>query len=687
MELEKLFTGATKYISERNPYMTELIQKIKDLVHTLNQHRHAYYNLAAPSIPDKEYDRLFDELKELEEKTGFILSTSPTQSVGYMPVSELKKAPLQTALLSLDKTKQLRELTSFINGQPILLMLKLDGLTVELDYEDGHFIQAFTRGNGTIGEVITHNIPALKNVPLTIPYQKKLRITGEALILKNDFMELKETLRDSNGKPYRNSRNLASGSVRCLNPKTCAKRQVHFLAFKVLEGLDEDAKLQDSKGLRLEQLRELGFDICPHLFIDGASYTPENLEKDIQRLQVRAENDGLPIDGMVVTYDGYAYSKSCGQTGHHYKDGIAFKFEDEQYETVLREIEWTPTRFGEIAPVAIFDTIEIDGCEVSRASLHNLTFIKELELVPGCRILVSKRNMIIPHVEENLDRGSYQDPVPPSCPCCGEKTRIYSRKSSDNRMIETVHCDNPECESQQLRRYVHFVGKKAMDIQGLSSARLERFLENGWLQSFQDIYHLDRYREEILQMDGFGEASYENLQKAIRASSRTTFVRYLVAMDIPLIGRTISQLLDTHFAGDLNAFENAALNGYDFTQIEGIGSISNNSIHTWFTEESNLQLWKTLQKEMAFDERKEETTMKKETIFVGKTIVATGKLENFTREEINTTILELGAKPGSSVSKKTDFLIAGEKAGSKLKKAQELGIRILSEDEFLKLIA
>ncbi|MDO4275077.1 MAG: NAD-dependent DNA ligase LigA [Eubacteriales bacterium] len=667
--------------------MNDSIKNIKELVNVLNQHRHAYYNLNAPIIPDKEYDRLYDELDRLEKETGFVLSDSPTQAVGYMPVSALKKVSLETPLLSLDKTKQMEELFHFIGNRIALIMLKLDGLTVELDYEHGLLVRASTRGDGVTGEKITHNIPAFKNVPLSIPYKKKLRITGEALIYKDDFEQLKHTLVDSNGKPYCNSRNLAAGSVRCLDPETCSKRQIRFLAFKVLEGLDEDSNYKDSKNFHLYQLHKLGFEICPYFVADNTDYALKDLKNDIIKLQDHAERNNIPIDGIVVSYDSISYSDSCGRTGRFYKDGLAYKFEDTTYESVLREIEWTPTRTGELAPVAAFDTVEIDGCEVSRAALHNLTFIKDLELAPGCRILVSKRNMIIPHVEENLDRGSYQDITPPVCPCCGEKTRIHSRKSSDNRLIETVHCDNPSCESRQLRRFIHFVGKKAMNIQGLSSATLEKFLENGWLLSFQDIYHLDRHKEEILQMDGFGEASYENLLEAIHTSCWTTFVRYLVAMDIPLIGRTISQLLEEHFAGDLNAFENAALNGYDFTQIEGIGSISNSNIHTWFTEESNLQLWKTLQTEMIFEKRKEEKRMRKETIFTGKTIVATGKLENFTRDEINSAILELGAKPGSSVSKKTDFLIAGEKAGSKLTKAQELGIKILSEAEFLELIA
>lgn len=667
--------------------LKEKVEKIRGLTRTLNEHRHAYYNLNAPAISDREYDRLFDELEALEKETGIIYTNSPTQSVGYEPVSALKKVELQTALLSLDKTKQALELLAFMDMRVVLLMLKLDGLTVELDYEDGKLTKACTRGNGVIGEDITHNIPALKNIPLEIPYKHKLRLSGEALIFKDDFDSLKNKLLDSNGEPYRNSRNLASGSVRCYNPAICAERQVSFLAFKVLEGLDEDPNYRDSKNYRLYQLSKLGFEICPYLLIDGSAYSLQALESDIHKLQDFAGKNGIPIDGMVVSFDSISYSESCGRTNRFYKDGLAFKFQDETYETVLRKIEWTPTRTGEIAPVAIFDTVNIDGCEVSRATLHNLTFIKDLELIPGCRVLVSKRNMIIPHIEENLDRGAYQDITPPICPCCKEKTRIYSRTAGDGRCIETVHCDNPDCETQQIRKFVHFAGKKAMDIEGLSEATIEKFLELGFIQTFQDIYHLDDYRDEIIHLEGFGEKSFERLWSAINNSRTTTFVRYLVAMDIPGIGRTISRLLDAEFAGSLDDFETAALDGYDFTIIEGIGSVSNDSIHTWFMEENNINLWRNLQMEMNIEKTNKKETVTQECVFTGKTIVATGKLENFTRDSINSKILELGGKPSSSVTKKTDFLIVGEKAGSKLVKAQELGITILTEAKFLEMIA
>ena len=662
------------------------VKRIKNLVKQLNEYRHAYYNQDAPLVSDAEYDRLFDELKELEEQTGFILSNSPTQTVGYYPVSELAKVTHPIPLLSLEKTKLISELLDFMKGQEVLFMLKLDGLTTKLIYEDGRLIQASTRGDGEVGEDITHNIPAFLNVPLTIPHKERLVITGESFIPTNDFERLKDTLRDGNGKPYKNGRNFASGSVRSLDPKNCIGRCVRFLPFNVLEGM-EDVPFPDSRACKLEGLTHLGFGYCPFFSISGTGLSKEYAEKFIQELVSTAANLHLPIDGIVMIFDSLSYSKSCGKTGHHYKDGLAYKFEDDTYETFLREIEWTPTRFGEIAPVGIFDTVEIDGCDVSRASLHNLTFIKNLELVPGCRILVSKRNMIIPHIEDNLDRGRYTDITPPVCPCCGSKTRTYSRKTSDGRTVETLHCDNPQCDSQITRRFVHFASKKAMNIEGLSEATLEKFLNLGYLHSFQDIYHLEEHREDIVALDGYGEKSFDRLWESINASRRTSFVRYLVSMDIPMIGRTKSRILDTVFSGNLTAFEQAAVGDYDFTQLEDFGEILNHNIHSWFADEANLDLWKNLQNEFTFEQRKEEPIMTKENKFTGCTIVATGKLEHFTRDGINDKILELGAKPGSSVTKKTDYLICGEKAGSKLAKAQSLGIPILTEAEFLEMIA
>ena len=573
-------------------------------------------------------------------------------------------------------------------------MLKLDGLTIKLVYEGGKLTEASTRGDGDVGEVITHNVAAFCNVPMTIPYQKHLEVSGEGFIHKSTFERLKNTQVGSDGKPYRNARNLASGSIRSLDAAICKEREISFFAFHVLKGLDEFSGLKNSRDGKLLCLMEYGFGICPFQMLDGNT-SEEFLQEQIESMQALADLSDIPIDGMVIRFEDLAYSESLGRTGHHYHDGIAFKFEDDVYETIFRSIEWQTGRSGEIAPVAVFDTVEIDGCEVSRASLHNLTFIKNLELYPGCRILVSKRNMIIPHVEENLDRGNYQDMIPQTCPCCGQPARTYSRAGDRGRIVETLHCDNPECGSRILQRFVHFAEKKAMNIKGLSEATLDQLIRLGALKSYQDLYHLDRYRKEIIALEGFGEKSYENLIASINESRNTTFVRFLVAMDIPLIGRTASRILDRHFHSSLRELRLAALDRFDFTCLEGIGDIMSSNLHKWFRNPNNLLLWGSLQNELHFENgldaqtSGEENNMNETTnnTFAGCTIVATGKLENFTRDGINAKIISLGATPGSSVTKKTDYLICGEKAGSKLAKAEQLGVKILTEQEFLEMLS
>ncbi|MDR0287812.1 MAG: NAD-dependent DNA ligase LigA, partial [Clostridiales bacterium] len=506
--------------------MISKIERIHELIKQLNQYRDEYYNQSAPSVTDAIYDRLFDELVVLEKETGCVMSNSPAQTVGYKTVDGLEKVRHPIPLLSLDKTKLVSDLLSFINGKAVLIMLKLDGLTVKLEYKKGRLVRASTRGDGSEGEDITHNIPAFKNVPLEIPYQKDLVISGETFIYQSDFEKLKNELTDSTGKPYRNSRNMASGSARCLSAEKCAQRMLNFIPFKVIEGLDERPYLQAKKSAKLEELGFLGFPRCDSFAFESTDLLVlsdeaqrERIEEEIERLKESAKEQGIPIDGIVVTYDDIEYSKNCGQTGHHYKDGIAYKFADDLYETVLREIEWNTTRFGEIAPVAIFDTVEIDGCEVSRATLHNLSFIQNLELNIGDRILISKRNMIIPQVEENLDSGNGTLAFPDTCPCCGTGTEI---RTGSNGTTKVLMCPNDECEAKHISRFVHFVRKKAMDIDGLSEAILERFIAKGWLHTYADIYHLDEHREEIIAMDGFGEKSYERLWNAIEESRNTT---------------------------------------------------------------------------------------------------------------------------------------------------------------------
>ena len=593
-----------------------------------------------------------------------------------------RKQPIP--LLSLDKTKSVEELVSFTGEHQILLMLKLDGLTVKLTYEEGRLVEAATRGDGDTGEVVTHNVRGISGIPQCIPYPERLVVSGEAFIRPGDFEKLQEKLTDSNGERYKNGRNLAAGSVRLLDAAACRGRRVMFMPFAVLEGFPE----MGLKSQKLRKLPELGFQVCKFV-ISRRSLTCREMEEGIGSLRRFAEDNDIPIDGIVASYNDIAFSRSCGRTGHHYKDGLAFKFEDELHETKLLSVEWNPSRSGEISPVAVFQPVEIDGCEVSRASLHNLSFIEGMELMPGCRILVSKRNMIIPHVEENLDRGRFimEQAVPERCPCCGEPARIHESRSVENgkeKVTKTLFCDNQNCETRRLRQFVHFVSQKAMNIEGLSEATLEKFIGKGWIHTYMDIYELDRHRDEIVNMEGFGEKSWQRLWDAIQGSRNTTFERYLIAMDIPMVGNTASRTLAGVFHSDLEEFEDAVHLQYDFTQLPDFGDTLHNNIHEWFYDEENLYVWEVLQQMLNIEKRtmEENKDTVRENPFVGMTIVVTGKVEPYTRSGINEMIESLGAHAGSSVSRKTDYLVCGENAGSKLAKARELGIKVLTPAQF-----
>ena len=660
------------------------IERVKELTAKLNQWRHEYYNLNAPTVLDAVYDRVYDELERLENRENFRMSNSPTQTVGYEVVDGLAKTTHTMPLLSLDKTKEIGGLVEFIGSQQVLLMHKLDGLTVKLEYENGSLIRASTRGNGNEGEVITHNARTIEGIPSCIQYLERLVVVGEVFIPKQKFEELRETLRDSSGKTYKNARNMAAGSIRCYDASACAGRGLVFSPFGVQEGFDEDTH----KSAKLLALQQLGFSCCTFLQLIS-NPSGQQISNSISELQKSAENSGLPIDGIVVTYDNIPFSLAQGHTGHHPKDSIAFKFADDLHETILCEIEWTPSRFGELSPVAVFDPVDIDGCEVSRASLHNLTFITELELMPGCRIFVSKRNMIIPHVEGNLDRGRFdaKELFPAHCPSCNSPTDIKRTHTDSGRVICILRCNNSDCEAQKLRKLVHFVGKKAMDIEGLSEARLEIFINLGWLNDFTDIYRLGERAFEIASLEGFGKKSWARLQDAIQRSRTTTFERFLVAMDIPMIGRTASRELNHHFNGDLNAFETSVIAGFDFTQFENFGEVLHRNIHEWFSKNENKNLWKELQKMVTLENKTAATNEASgDNPFAGRTIVVTGTLVNFTRNTIHAKIETLGAKAGSAVSKNTDYLVYGENAGSKLDKAQKLGVITLTEQQFLDML-
>ena len=662
------------------------MERLRALTDQLNRYRYEYYTLNAPTVDDAVYDRLFDELGKLEETLGVRMGNSPTITVGWFTADELKKTTHPIPLLSLDKTKQAEELCSFMGDQPAMLMLKLDGLTIKLTYESGIIMEAATRGDGNEGEVVTHNVRGISGIPFQIPYKGHLVVTGEAFIRPSDFAALQDTLMDSSGQPYKSGRNLAAGSVRLLSSEYCRDRRVTFMPFNVMEGFDE----LPTKSAKLKELRGLGFQPCKH-FISKRRLSVQETEGAIQQLRQYAQDNDIPIDGIVATYNDVAYAKSCGRTGHHYKDGLAFKFEDELYETKVNCIEWNPSRTGEIAPVAILHPVVIDGRTISRASLHNLSFIEGLELMPGNRVLISTRNQIIPHVEENLDRGGFDidKMVMHYCPCCGSPTRIHETRNTVDgveRITKTLFCDNPDCATRRLRQFAHFAGKKAMDIEGLSEATLEKLIGWGLLHDRLDIYELDEHKNEIVQMDGFGEKSYQNLWDAIQRSRNTTFERYLIAMDIPMIGNTASRTLAKQFHSSLDEFENAVISQFDFTQLPDFGDTLHQNIHQWFQDEDNWYFWMELRSHVTIaSPPPPPEPVALGNPFVGKTIVVTGKVEPYTRDGINAKIESLGARAGSSVSGKTDYLVCGENAGSKLDKARSLGVTVLTPAQFFQM--
>lgn len=658
-------------------------ERLFELIKLMNRYRHEYYNLNAPSVSDEVYDRLFDELVSLQTKTNIYMANSPTMAPGYPPVSQLEKVTHSIPLLSLDKVKDVNELITFQKQKQLMLMLKLDGLTLKLTYEGGQLIEASTRGDGDVGEIVTHNVCSISGIPILVNHMERLVVTGEVFIRPSDFEELKDTLVDSKGESYKNARNLAAGSARLYEPEECKNRRLHFQAFNVLEGFGDIP----FKSKKLGMLPALGFEVCK-FFVTNRPLNVQQMDIGIKQLQDYAKQNDIPIDGVVVTFNDIAYSKSCGRTGHHYKDGLAFKFEDDLHQTRLRSIEWTPSRFGICAPVAVMDPVIIDGCEVTHASLHNVSFIENKELAIGCRLLISKRNMIIPQVEENMDRGNY-DPVqviPSFCPCCKQPTQIReSEPDKDGKVVKVLYCDNEACDSRKLKKFVHFVSKKAMNIEGLAEGTLEKLIGCGFLHSVTDIYRLDNYRNQIIGLDGFGEKSWQKLWDAIQRSRNTTFERFLISMDIPMIGNDASKTLATAFGSDLAAFMDAVCCEYDFSQLPNFGETLHSNIYDWFASEENFCLWYELLDMLTIQEPSAAAPVAAGSPFANMTIVVTGKVEPYTRDEVHAMIESLGAKPGSSVSSKTDYLICGDKAGSKLDKARSLGVKVITPTEFFSM--
>lgn len=669
--------------------MGEKVKRIHELVKQLNEYRDAYYNRAESLVVDSEYDRLFDELKALETDTGVVLMNSPTSTVGYDVKSKLEKVSHDIPLLSLDKTKDVDELVKFMGNHKCLLMYKYDGLTVELIYNDGKLIQASTRGDGYTGEDITHNAKTFKNIPLTIPYNGFLRVVGEAIIHKHDFQKINDNL-PAGEKPYANARNLAAGSVRQLDSAVCDTRNIHFMLWDVLEGLDDLPTLDDlfpasdSRMTKFFACERLGFEL-PYACRFEQESSAFIIQDAIEHMRDQAIEKGIPIDGMVMKYDSISYSKQKGGTSHHNNDGIAFKFEDETAETVLREIEWSMGRTGQLTPVAIFDPIELDGTIVTRASVHNLSYIKDYDLNIGDKLKVYKANMIIPQILENIsatERGTKHGvQYPDACPVCGGSIRVEQVNDT-----ESVYCDNPKCNGKKLGKFSHYVSKPAMNIDGLSEATLEKFINNGWLTDFTDLYHLNRYDKEIMRMEGFGKRSYDKLMTAIETSKSTTLARLLISLGIPYIGKTASKAISNYCAGDPYKFIELINDDFNWMQLEDFGEVMSASLKDWFSDDDNFKLYHCIVGHLNIQIEKAITMPVADNPFNGKTVVATGSLQNFTRDGIGKKLEELGAKVGSSVSKKTDYVIAGEKAGSKLTKAKELGVPVLTETEFMAMI-
>ena len=643
-------------------------ERMKELVELLNKAGRAYYQEDREIISNYEYDKLYDELEALEEETGITLAGSPTVSVGYEAVNALPKETHETPMLSLDKTKEIEVLKNFVGNQKTVLSWKMDGLTIVLTYQDGKLKKAVTRGNGIVGEVITNNAKVFKNVPLQIAYQGELILRGEAIISYSDFEKINKQIEDVDAK-YKNPRNLCSGSVRQLNNEITAKRNVYFYAFSLVraEGVD----FNNSRACQFEWLKTQGFDIVEYRMVDS-----KNLEETIQYFSDKISTNDFPSDGLVALYDDIAYGDSLGSTAKFPRNAFAFKWKDEIRETTLKEIEWSPSRTGLINPVAIFEPVELEGTTVSRASVHNISILKELKLGIGDRIEVYKANMIIPQIAENLTRSGNLT-IPEFCPVCKKTTKI--QKSND---VEVLICTNPECQAKKIKSFTLFVSRDAMNIDGLSEATLEKFILNGFIKEFGDIYELERYKDAIIEMDGFGEKSYENLIENIKKSSHTTLPRLVYALGIANIGVANAKVLCKEFDYDLQKLMRA--DEETISQIEGIGSVIAKSVTDYFKNEENQRKLEHLLTYLTFEEMKIETG----NPLSGKQFVITGSVNQFeNRSAMKEFIENRGGKVTGRVRKKTDYLINNDtgSSSSKNKKAKELGIPILSEEDFLKL--
>lgn len=650
--------------------MEQKKQRMQELVQLLNQAGKAYYQDAKEIMSNHEYDRLYDELLVLEQELGITMANSPTVNVGYEVLSELPKERHEKPMLSLDKTKETDRLKEFVGEKKAVISWKLDGLTIVLTYENGELKKAVTRGNGEVGEVITNNAKVFQNVPLRIAYRGELILRGEAVIGYRDFEKINEEIEDVDAK-YKNPRNLCSGSVRQLNNEITARRNVQFYAFSLVKA--DGVDFQNSRNIQLEWLKEQGFDVVEHYEV-----TKDTLEERVRFFAEHIEENDIPSDGLVLTYDDIAYGQSLGSTAKFPRDSFAFKWADEIRETTLREIEWSPSRTGLINPVAIFDPVELEGTTVSRASVHNLSIMEELELGISDTIQVYKANMIIPQIAENLTR-SGMAPVPECCPACGGETEI--RQVSDTK---TLYCTNPDCGAKHIKAFSLFVSRDALNIDGLSEATLEKFITRGFIRHFSDIFHLERYGEEIRSMEGFGEKSYKNLQDSIEKARTTTLPKLIYGLGIANIGLSNAKMICRAFDYDVEKMLQADVEALN--EIQGVGDVIARAFVDYFAVEEHREEFFRLLEEVKIPE--EETTQEAQ-IFAGMNFVITGSVEHFAnRNEVKEVIESKGGKVTGSVTSKTNWLINNdvESTSSKNKKARELGIPIISEDTFLKMI-
>ena len=643
-------------------------RRIKELIELLNEASRAYYQESREIMSNFEYDKLYDELEALEKETGIVMAQSPTRNVGYEVLSELPKEAHPSPMLSLDKTKEVSALQEWLGGQPGVLSWKIDGLTVVLTYKDGELFKAVTRGNGEIGEVVTANAKAFRNLPMVIPFKGELVLRGEACIRYSDFEKINETIEDADSK-YKNPRNLCSGSVRQLNTEITAQRNVNFYAFTMVsaEGMDWELRSQ-----QLAWLAEQGFEV-----VESKPVSKDNVAEAVEWFAQHVEENDVPSDGLVLILDDIAYGASLGTTSKFPRDAIAFKWMDEIKATTLKEIEWSASRTGLINPVAIFEPVELEGTTVSRASVHNISIVKELQLGIGDTVQVYKANMIIPQIAENLTRSGALE-IPDTCPVCGKEAVIKNETG-----VEVLFCINPECPAKQIKSLTHFVSRNAMNIDGLSEATLEKFVAMGFVKEAADLFELKNYEAEITEMEGFGQKSFDNLMAALEAASHTTPARFLYSLGVPNIGvanaRIIAKNFKNKWADIMGASEEQLM------QIEGVGGVMAAEYTKFFADESNREKVHNLLQHVQLDESFEE---QEPAAFAGKTFVITGSLNHYeNRDALKAEIEAGGGKVAGSVSKKTDYLINNdiESGSSKNKKAKDLGIPIITEDMYIEM--